>query len=243
MHYESRRPPPSSKALTSLRCSSLVVQSVFLSTITLFSSCQHGVWIPFTFIKSKDYFQYGFQNYQILKMRYMSIFASILCINVALSRARHAHAHQWNHHASRGTVSLSSSASTAPTSTPSVAVAELDSSPNPSSITASSASSGTSGNAPSSAVSGSTSSSSLTPNGNKAGLGGFPKIQINNKAALDQYAPYISWYSDYWPNTTDYTSGTYTIKGIGMVSSQNPTPSPLAHPPPSTTPPYPPSKH
>ena len=173
----------------------------------------------------------------------MSIFASILCTNIALSSAQHAHYQQWNHHASRGAVSPRSTASTAPTSTPSVAIAELDSSPNPSSVAASIAPSGTSGTAPSSAVSGSISSSSLTPKGNKAGLGGFPKIQINNKAALDQYAPYVSWYSDYWPNTTDYTSGTYTIKGIGMVSSQIPTPSPFARPPPSITPPYPPSRH
>ena len=175
----------------------------------------------------------------------MSVFASFLCTNIALSSAQHAHYHQWIHHASRRAVSLSSTASTAPTSTSSVAVAELDSSPNPSpsSVAASSAPSGTSGTAPSSAVSGSTSSSSLTPKGNKAGLGGFPKIQVNNEAALDQYAPYVSWYSDYWPNTTDYTSGTYTVKGIGMVSPQNPIPSPLAHHPPSTTPPNPPSKH
>ncbi|KAM0803714.1 glycosyl hydrolase catalytic core-domain-containing protein [Usnea florida] len=150
-------------------------------------------------------------------MRSMSIFPSILCINVAFSSAQYAHYHQWNHHASRGPVSLSSTASTAPSSTPSVAVAELDSSPSYSSVAASSAPSGTSGTASSSAANGSTSTSSLTPKGNKAGLGGFPDIQINNKAALDQYAPYISWYSDYWPNTTDYPSGQYTIKGIGML--------------------------
>ena len=155
-------------------------------------------------------------------------YASVLCMIAALSNAQHPHFHQWNHCGPPGAVSQSSIASTAPTSTPSVAVAELDSSPDPSAVAASSASS--TGNTASSAAvsgtgssSGAASSSSLTPNGKKAGVAGFPQIQITNKAALGQYAPYISWYSDYWPNTTDFTSGGTTVKGIGMVSSQSPT--------------------
>ncbi|KAF6241884.1 hypothetical protein HO173_000596 [Letharia columbiana] len=122
-------------------------------------------------------------------------------------------------------MSSSSTTLTAPTSTPSIAVAELDSSPNASPVAASSASSSTSSTAVASTgsgtgtdgSSGATASSSITPNGIKAGVAGFPDIVNTNKAALDQYAPYISWYSDYWPNTTDFTSGTKTVKGIGML--------------------------
>lgn len=159
----------------------------------------------------------------------LSAYASVLCTIATLSSAQHPHYHQWNHNGPAGAVSASSIASiapssTAPTSTPSVAVAELDSSPDASLGVASSAPSSTSGTAANPAVSGTgsstgaTSSSSISPSGIKAGVAGFPKIQITNKAALDQYAPYISWYSDYWPNTTDFPSGTKTVKGIGMVS-------------------------
>lgn len=156
-------------------------------------------------------------------MPYLSAYASVICTIATLSNAQHPRFHQWNH-GFPGAVSPSSTASIAPISTPSVAIAELDKSPDPSPVAASSASRSKSSTAPSSAVggtssrSGATSSSNITPNGIKAGVAGFPGIQITNKAALGQYAPYISWYSDYWPNTTDFTSGGKTVKGIGMVS-------------------------
>lgn len=155
----------------------------------------------------------------------LSAYASVLCTITAFSNAQHPHYHQWNHHGTPGAVSLSSSASTAPAATATVAVTELDSSGDSSPVAGSSASSSISDTAPSSAVSGTgissadTSSSSITPNNKKAGVAGFKDIQITNKAALAQYAPYISWYSDYWPNTPDFPSGTVTVKGIGMVSS------------------------
>ena len=156
-------------------------------------------------------------------------YASVLCMIVALSNAQHPHFHQWNYYAPPGLIPQSATASTAPISTSSVSVAELDSSPDPSPIAASSASSSAVNTSPSSAVSdtgsssGTTSTSSLTPNGKKAGVAGFPQIQITNKAALGQYASYISWYSDYSPNTADFTSDGATVKGIGMVSTQSPT--------------------
>lgn len=159
----------------------------------------------------------------------LSAYASVLCTIATLSSAQHPHFHQWNHNGPAGAALPSSTASIAPSSTvsvstPSVAVAELDSSPISSIVVAGSASSSTSSIAANSAVSGTgsssgaTSSSSISPNGIKAGVAGFPQIQITNKAALAQYADYISWYSDYWPNTTDFVSGTKTVKGIGMVS-------------------------
>lgn len=159
----------------------------------------------------------------------LSAYASVLCTIATLSSAQHPHFHQWNHNGPAGAASASSAASTiapsstASVSTPSVAVAELDSSPISSIVVAGSASSSTSSIAANSAVSGTgsssgaTSSSSISPNGIKAGVAGFPQIQITNKAALAQYADYISWYSDYWPNTTDFVSGTKTVKGIGML--------------------------
>ena len=154
----------------------------------------------------------------------LAAYASILCTIAALSSAQHPHFHQWDYYHAPPAAPPSSTASIAPTSTQSVAVVELNASTGPSPVAASSASSSSSDTAPSSAVSdtgsssGGASSSSITPNGIKAGVAGFPQIQITNKAALAQYAPYISWYSDYWPNTTDFTSGANTTKGIGMVS-------------------------
>lgn len=158
----------------------------------------------------------------------LSAYASVLCTIAALSNAQHPHYHQWNHYGPPGVgaASLSSTASTAPSATASVAVVDLESSSDPSPVAGSSVSSSIAGSAPSSAVSStdsssdSTSSSSITPGTKKAGVAGFKNIQINNKAALTQYAPYISWYSDYWPNTPDFPSGAVTVKGIGMVSSQ-----------------------
>ena len=158
----------------------------------------------------------------------LSAYASVLCAIAALSNAQHPHYHQWNHYAAPGAppgaVSLSSTASTAPSATASVAVAELDSISDPSPVAGSSVSSSISDTSPSSAVSStgstsdSTSSSSITPNNKKAGVAGFKNIQINNKEALGLYAPYVSWYSDYWPNTPDFINGSHTVKGIGMVS-------------------------
>jgi len=51
----------------------------------------------------------------------------------------------------------------------------------------------------------------LTPNGRKAGLSGF--VNIHYYPAFDQLAPYISWYSDYYPNTPDWSG----VKGVGML--------------------------
>ncbi len=156
-------------------------------------------------------------------------YVSVLCMIVALSNAQHPHFHQWNHYTPPGVVPQIATASTAPISTASVLVAELDSSPDPSPVAASSVSSSAVNTSPSSTVSdtgsssGTASTSSLTPNGKKAGVAGFPQIQITNKAALGQYASHISWYSDYWPNTPDFTSDGATVKGIGMVRTQNPT--------------------
>ncbi|CAF9942971.1 MAG: hypothetical protein ALECFALPRED_010343 [Alectoria fallacina] len=152
-------------------------------------------------------------------------YASLLYTFAALSDAQHPHFHQWSHYGPPGaispspTASSSSTASIAPTSIPSVAVAALVSSPDPSPVVAGNASSNASSTAATSSTSdsGAISSSSITPNGNKAGVAGFPGIQITNKAALDRYAPFISWYSDYWPNTTDFNSAGKTVKGIGML--------------------------
>ncbi|KAK5111708.1 hypothetical protein LTR85_011753 [Meristemomyces frigidus] len=53
--------------------------------------------------------------------------------------------------------------------------------------------------------------SNLTPNGKKAGLSGY--IGIGDIAAFSDLAPYISWYSDYTPNTPDEQG----VMGIGML--------------------------
>ena len=57
------------------------------------------------------------------------------------------------------------------------------------------------------------SSTSLTPNGIKAGVAGYQSI--TDKSAWSQFTPHIGWYSDYWPNTPDSGS----VSGIGMVRS------------------------
>ncbi|KAI7459828.1 hypothetical protein KC351_g17531 [Hortaea werneckii] len=51
----------------------------------------------------------------------------------------------------------------------------------------------------------------LTPNGKKAGLSGY--IGIQEMQAFSELAPYISWYSDYAPDTPDAQG----VKGIGML--------------------------
>ncbi|KAK4542456.1 hypothetical protein LTR36_006708 [Oleoguttula mirabilis] len=51
----------------------------------------------------------------------------------------------------------------------------------------------------------------LTPNGKKAGLSGYSGVQ--NIDGFSDLAPYISWYSDYLPNTPDEQG----VKGIGML--------------------------
>lgn len=51
----------------------------------------------------------------------------------------------------------------------------------------------------------------LTPNGKKAGLSGY--IGIGDISAFSDLAPYISWYSDYTPNTPDEQG----VMGIGML--------------------------
>lgn len=150
----------------------------------------------------------------------LSAYASVLCTIAALSNAQPPHFHQWNHYGPPGAVSPTSAASTisaaspASSSTASVAVVELDGSSEASSVVRSSASSTTSS---SGSVTAATSSSSITPKGLKAGIAGFPGIQVTNAAILDQFASYISWYSDYWPNTTDYTGNGSTLTGIGML--------------------------
>lgn len=55
------------------------------------------------------------------------------------------------------------------------------------------------------------SKTNLTPNGKKAGLSGF--VNIDYYPAFKQLAPYISWYSDYYPNTPDSAG----VKGVGML--------------------------
>ena len=39
-------------------------------------------------------------------------------------------------------------------------------------------------------------------------------VSITEKSSWSQFTPHIGWYSDYWPNTTDFGS----VKGIPMVS-------------------------
>lgn len=51
----------------------------------------------------------------------------------------------------------------------------------------------------------------LSPNGKKAGLSGYPGIQA--MPAFSDLASYISWYSDYTPNTPDSQG----VMGIGML--------------------------
>ena len=159
----------------------------------------------------------------------LSACTPVLCIIFALSNAQRSHLHHWNHYEPQVPTSLGSIVPTVSSPTPSISVRDLNSSPNSSPVTASSASSSNTVNAPhstasdTSSSSGASSSSGITPNGIKAGLAGFPKIQTTNKAALDQFAPHISWYSDYWPNTTDFQSGVNNLKGIGMVRFQKPT--------------------
>ena len=57
----------------------------------------------------------------------------------------------------------------------------------------------------------STAASGLIPNGIKAGIAGFPGITARKD--WDLFTPYIGWYTDYWPNTTDSEG----VKGIPMV--------------------------
>ena len=57
------------------------------------------------------------------------------------------------------------------------------------------------------------SSSSLSPNGIKAGVAGYRSI--TGMADWDKITPYIGWYSDYFPDTPD--SG--KVAGIPMVSA------------------------
>lgn len=57
----------------------------------------------------------------------------------------------------------------------------------------------------------STSSSSLTPNGIKAGIAGFRTI--TDKPDWDKFTPFIGWYSDYFPDTP----GSGKVSGIPMV--------------------------
>jgi hypothetical protein len=54
-------------------------------------------------------------------------------------------------------------------------------------------------------------SNHLTPKGGKAGLSGY--IGIQSTPAFAQFAPHISWYSDYTPNTPS----SHGVKGIGML--------------------------
>ena len=54
-----------------------------------------------------------------------------------------------------------------------------------------------------------------TVNGIKAGLSGYPKINLYSKPGMDAFAPHIGWYSDYTPSTPDYGK----VQGIPMVSS------------------------
>ena len=219
----SQRVRHSLPIFTSLRSSSL---SRSFQPHSFEQLCQTGSGYLSLSLISEIPLSFPFLNIRIIKMLSLSAYASVLCTIAALSNAQRPHYHQWNHYAPPGAVSLSSTASTAPSATASVAAVELDSSSDPSPVAGSSVSSSISGTAPSSAVSGtgsssdSISSSGLTPNNNKAGVAGFKNIQITYKAALAQYAPYISWYSDYWPNTPDFPSGDYTVKGIGMVSPQ-----------------------
>lgn len=51
----------------------------------------------------------------------------------------------------------------------------------------------------------------FTPKGKKAGLSGY--IGIEKKPAFKTLAPYISWYSDYAPNTPN----AHGVKGVGML--------------------------
>ena len=53
--------------------------------------------------------------------------------------------------------------------------------------------------------------SDLSPHGKKAGLSGY--VGIQNTSAFKNFAPYISWYSDYTPNTPK----SHGVEGIGML--------------------------
>ncbi|KAK4690920.1 hypothetical protein P7C71_g5975, partial [Lecanoromycetidae sp. Uapishka_2] len=66
----------------------------------------------------------------------------------------------------------------------------------------------------------STSSSSLTPNGIKAGIGGYRSI--TDQADWSMFADCIGWYTDYWPDTPDSgkVSGIPMLWGNGHLGDQ-----------------------
>ncbi|KAK5735727.1 hypothetical protein LTR17_007899 [Elasticomyces elasticus] len=99
-----------------------------------------------------------------------------------------------------------SSSEAAPSSTLVTSVSSAYSSPAP--APSSYASSAVSSAAPASSG---ISSGNLTPNGKKAGLSGY--IGIQEKASFESLSQYISWYSDYTPNTPDVNG----VMGIGML--------------------------
>ena len=52
---------------------------------------------------------------------------------------------------------------------------------------------------------------SLSPNGKKAGLSGY--VGIQDTSAFSSFAPYVSWFSDYTPNTPTSQG----VMGVGML--------------------------
>ena len=143
----------------------------------------------------------------------------LFCIIATLSNTQHPYFHHWKPGKQPHPASLPQSLHF----DLSVAVAKLDSSPYPSFVATSSASSSASGIAPGSAAKSTHTSSDADPSPNskrhriKAGITGFPEIQLLKKAALEQVALHISWYSDY--EDTCFTGGGKSVEGVGMVSS------------------------
>lgn len=108
----------------------------------------------------------------------------------------------------------SSSSAAAPSSTLTTSVssvASIAASSSPSSVAATSSYASSAASSSASASPSGVSSGNLTPNGKKAGLSGY--IGIQDKASFSALSPYISWYSDYTPNTPDVDG----VMGIGML--------------------------
>ncbi|KAK5109873.1 hypothetical protein LTR62_006480 [Meristemomyces frigidus] len=125
--------------------------------------------------------------------------------------------HAWSHSSAAAPSSVAPAPSSYVAPTPSSYVAPAPSSYVAPSSSVSSAIASSSYSSIASSVSSSApsasgiSASNLTPNGKKRGLSGYVGIQSTD--AFKQYAPHISWYSDYTPNTPDAEG----VMGIGML--------------------------
>jgi hypothetical protein len=120
----------------------------------------------------------------------------------------------WNIPTSSSSSSSSSSTATPSSYSSSSSSAPAYSSPSSTWTTLVSSTSASSSAAKSTSTGGFTS----VTGGKKAGLSGY--VGINTKSAFAQFAPYISWYSDYTATTPDSNG----VKGVGMLWGGNGSP-------------------